>query len=202
MKKELDCRALACPSPVIMTKKELEEMNEGQLVVMVGNEAAKENVSRFVGNQGLEYEIVDRGQEEYDIIISLDGKEISEEVDKDKSHTREVEKTRVIAISSNLMGSGDEELGKILMKSFMYTVRETKPYPASILFYNKGVLLTTEGSELLDDIKFLEEEGVEISSCGTCLDYYNIKDKLVVGHTSNMYDIYETMRNANTLNIG
>lgn len=202
MKKKLDCRTLACPSPVIMTKNELEEMDEGQLIVMVGNEAAKENVSRLAGGQGLEYEVVDKGKEVYDIIISLDGREITKEVDRDKRDSGELAKSKVIAISSNLMGSGSEELGKILMKSFIYTVRETKPYPASILFYNKGVLLTTEGSELLDDIVFLEEEGVEISSCGTCLDYYNKKDKLLVGNISNMYDIYETMRNANTLNIG
>ena len=202
MKRELDCRTLACPSPVIMTKKELEEMDQGQLIVMVGNEAAKENISRLVGSQGLEYEVVDKGKDQYDIVISLDGREITKQVDRDEIDSGDLAKSRVIAISSNLMGSGSEELGKILMKSFFYTVRESKPYPSSILFYNKGVLLTIEDSELLDDIKFLEEEGVEISSCGTCLDYFNIKDKLMVGNISNMYDIYESMRNANTLNIG
>lgn len=199
MNKELDCRALACPSPVIMTKQELEAMEEGQLVVKVGNEAAKENVSRLVNTMGLEFEVSDLGNEEYDIAISVDGSEI-EKVSKEEELIARKDK-QTIAISSNVMGGGSEELGKILIKSFIYTVRETKPYPDSILFYNKGVLLTTEGSEVLEDIKFLEEEGVEIMSCGTCLDYYKIKDKLQVGFISNMYDIYETMRNANTLNI-
>lgn len=202
MRKELDCRTLACPSPVIMTKKELEEMKEGQLVVKVGNEAAKENVSRLVNSMNLYFEVSDNlGDENYDIIISLDGRELTQDEDN-KEETVERKTKQVIAISSDLMGAGDEELGRILMKSFMYTVRESKPYPDSILFYNKGVFLTTEGSEVLEDIKFLDEEGVEIHSCGTCLDYYEIKDKLEVGYISNMYDIYETMRNANTLNIG
>lgn len=202
MKKELDCRTLACPSPVIMTKKELEDMEDGQLLVKVGNEAAKENVSRLARSMNLNYEVSeDLGDEEYNITISVDGKEISQDGNTQEEAVANKGK-QTIAISSDLMGSGSEELGKILMKSFIYTVRETEPYPDSILFYNKGVLLTTEGSELLEDIQFLEKQGVEIFSCGTCLDYYEIKDKLEVGIISNMYDIYETMRNANTLNIG
>lgn len=200
--KELDCRTLACPSPVIMTKKELEDMEDGQLLVKVGNEAAKENVSRLARSMNLNYEVSeDLGDEEYNITISVDGKEISQDGNTQEEAVANKGK-QTIAISSDLMGSGSEELGKILMKSFIYTVRETEPYPDSILFYNKGVLLTTEGSELLEDIQFLEKQGVEIFSCGTCLDYYEIKDKLEVGIISNMYDIYETMRNANTLNIG
>lgn len=200
MKKELDCRTLACPSPVIMTKKELETMEEGQLLVMVDNEAARENVSRLVSSQGLDFEVDDRGNHEYDIKISVDGEKISQE--KNKEELAPSLKNQTIAISSSTMGAGSEELGKILMKSLMYTIRETKPYPTSVLFYNEGVLLTIEDSELLEDLKFLADQGVEIMVCGTCLDYYEIKDKLAVGIVSNMYDIYETMRNANTLNIG
>lgn len=199
MKKELDCRKLACPSPVIITKKELEDMKEGQLLVIVDNEAAKENVSRLVRSQGLDFELEDKGNEEYHIRISVDGKEISQEVNNEEAPAKLNNQT--IAISSSTMGSGSEELGKILIKSFIYTVRETKPYPTSICLYNGGVKLAIEGSEVLEDLKFLLEEGVEIMVCGTCLDYYEIKDKLEVGNISNMYDIYETMRNANTLNI-
>lgn len=199
MKKELDCRKLACPSPVIMTKKELEDMKEGQLLVIVDNEAAKENVSRLVRSQGLDFELEDKGNEEYHIRISVDGKEISQEVNNEEAPAKLNNQT--IAISSSTMGSGSEELGKILIKSFIYTVRETKPYPTSICLYNGGVKLAIEGSEVLEDLKFLLEQGVEIMVCGTCLDYYEIKDKLEVGNISNMYDIYETMRNANTLNI-
>ena len=199
MKKELDCRTLACPSPVIMTKKELEAMEEGQLIVMVDNHAAKENVSRLIGKMGFNFDVSDKGNDEFHIAININGKEITEEGNNEE--IVEVPNKKTIAISSSIMGSGSEELGKILMKSFIYTVRETEPYPNSILFYNEGVLLTTEGSEVLEDIIFLQKQGVEISSCGTCLDYYGIKDKLMVGNISNMYDIYESMRNANTINI-
>lgn len=195
--KELDCRTLACPTPVIMTKKELEGMEEGQLLVKVGNEAAKENVSRLAGKMNLKYEVTHIEGEDYDIRIDVDGK-VEDSLEEDVP----VPSKRTIAISSATMGSGSEELGRILMKSFMYTVREAEPYPESILFYNEGVRLTTEGSEVLEDLEFLLEQGVEISSCGTCLDFYELKDKLKIGDVSNMYDIYEKMRNANTLNIG
>lgn len=200
MRKELDCRTLACPSPVIMTKKELETMEDGTLVVMVDNEAAKENVSRLIKTMDFDFDILNKGNEEYHIAISVDGKEIIQVDNNEEVAT--ISNKQTIAISSNTMGTGSEELGNILMKSFMYTIRETEPYPNSILLYNSGVRLTTEGSEVLEDLRFLEEQGVEISSCGTCLDYFEIKDKLEVGNISNMYDIYETMRNANTLNIG
>lgn len=199
MEKELDCRTFACPSPVIMTKKELEKMEEGQLTVKVDNEAAKENVSRLIKTMALDFEVSDIGNEEYHITIHVDGKEMAQEGKNEK--VVPTSNKQIIGISSNTMGSGSEELGKILMKSFLYTVRETKPYPNSILFYNEGVLLTIEGSEVLEDLQFLQEQGVEIRSCGTCLDYYEIKDQLKVGNISNMYDIYETMRNGNTLNI-
>ncbi len=92
------------------------------------------------------------------------------------------------------MGGGSEELGKILMKSFMYTLTEATPFPSTLLFYNSGVYLTCEGSEVLEDLKTLEAEGVEIISCGTCLDFYNIKEKLQVGEISNMYTIYEKLK--------
>lgn len=200
MQKELDCRTLACPSPVIMTKKELEGMKEGQLLVMIDNEAARENVSRLVSSKGLDFEVDDKGNHEYHIRISVDGEKISQEEDNQELAPSLNKQT--IAISSSTMGAGSEELGKILMKSLMYTIRETTPYPTSICFYNEGVLLTIEDSQVLEDIKFLADQGVEIMVCGTCLDYYEIKDKLAIGNVSNMYDIYESMRNANTLNIG
>ena len=92
------------------------------------------------------------------------------------------------------MGSGDKTLGKILMKSFIYTVSETEPYPSTIVFYNTGVKLTIEDSEVLDDLIALEKEGVEIISCGTCLDFLEVKDKLAIGSVSNMYTIYEKLK--------
>lgn len=104
----------------------------------------------------------------------------------------ELEST-TIAITSNLMGDGDEELGKILMKNFIYTIKENQFYPSTIVLYNKAVYLSSENSQVIKDLKELEEKGVEILSCGTCLDYYGLKDKLQVGTITNMYKIYEKM---------
>ncbi len=122
-----------------------------------------------------------------------------------KGETQEVEsntcqpnifKDMTIVFSSDKMGKGSDELGKILMKGYIYTLTESIPYPSTLLFLNSGVKLTIEGSEVIEDLKKLEEQGVEILSCGTCLDFYNLNDKLKVGEVTNMYTIVEKMKNA------
>ena len=196
MNKEIDARGVACPRPVIMTKKELDGLNEGIVTTIVDNEIAKENVSKLATSMGLEFIVENISEDEYRIKI------IKGNWSDDKSEVTAVLLSQTtIAIGSDKMGSGSDELGKILMKSFIYTVKETTPYPANIVFYNSGVYLTCEGSPVLEDLKALVEQGVDIQSCGTCLDYYNLKDKLTVGGISNMYSIYEKMKNANTINI-
>lgn len=196
MKKEIDARGQACPKPVIMTKKELDNLSQGTIVTIVDNDVAKENVSKLAQSLGLKFSVDQRNDNEY--YIEIKKGESSVAVTKEL----ELSTQSTIAIASDKMGAGEEELGKILMKSFIYTVKETAPYPANILFFNSGVYLTCEGSPVLDDLKALADNGVEIISCGTCLDFYNIKDKLQVGTISNMYTIYEKMKNANTMNIG
>ncbi|MEJ1730210.1 sulfurtransferase-like selenium metabolism protein YedF, partial [Escherichia coli] len=105
-------------------------------------------------------------------------------------------------ITTDKLGKGSDDLGRILMKSFLYTLSEKKPYPCFMIFLNSGVKLTTEGSESIDDLMKLEEGGVEIVSCGTCLDFFEIKSKLKVGSISNMYDIADTISSsANTITI-
>ena len=199
MKKiEVDARGQACPKPVIMTKKELDNIEEGIIITIVDNEVAKNNVSKLANSLGFEYK-VDEGENEYFITIIKGKGEVKEE-EKAKGA---VSGDKVVVFSSNTMGKGSEELGKVLIKSFIYTLTETSPYPATLIFYNGGVHLTCEGSPVLEDLKKLEDEGVEIISCGTCLDYFNIKDKLQVGQISNMYTIYDKMANAgNIINIG
>ncbi|MDR7857326.1 sulfurtransferase-like selenium metabolism protein YedF [Tissierella sp.] len=201
MNKEVDARGLLCPKPVIMTKKELDNFPGGVLTTIVDNEVAKDNVSKLAASYGYSF-IVDKSKEnDYYIHITKD-KLDNKAAAKEEVCIPDTFKDLTIAIGSNLMGNGGEELGKILMKSFIYTVKETTPWPATMVFFNSGVYLTCEGSEVLDDLKAMADEGVEIISCGTCLDYYNIKDTLKVGEIGNMYTIYEKMRNANnTLNI-
>jgi len=197
MMKEIDARGELCPKPVIMTKKALDNLEKGTITTIVDNEVAKENVSKLATSMGLEFRVSQTKDNEFYIHINK-GEGVVEAIN-DKIN---LSKDLTIAIGSNKMGNGEEELGKILMKSFIYTVKETAPYPANILFYNTGVYLTCEGSPVLDELKALTEEGVEILSCGTCLDYYHLKEKLEVGGVSNMYSIYEKMKNANTINIG
>lgn len=201
MENTIDARNQACPRPVIMTKKQLDNMENGKLITIVDNEVAKENVSKLVNSLGYEFS-VEKLDKDYYIHI-LKGNIIGDSPHKSSPKDQGDLKDMVIGFSSNTMGSGDVKLGKILMKSFIYTVSETKPYPKSLVFYNEGVRLTCEGSEVLDDLKALNEEGVEIISCGTCLDFLNLKEDLKIGSISNMYTIYEELRNPqNNMIIG
>ncbi len=195
MKKEIDARGLACPKPVILTKKEIDNIKEGSITTIVDNEVAKENVSKLAKSLGYDFQIKQSEDDEYYISIY---KGQSEEKNMDKKTDDLDIKDMTIAISSDKMGEGNDELGRILIKSFVYTVSETPPYPKTMVFYNGGVRLTCEESPVLDDIVNLEKKGVEIISCGTCLDYLNLKDSLKVGSISNMYTIYEKLRDPKT----
>ncbi|NMB27762.1 MAG: sulfurtransferase-like selenium metabolism protein YedF [Tissierellia bacterium] len=198
MKIEVDARGQACPKPVIMTKKELDNLSEGVLTTIVDNEVAKDNVSKLANSLGYEYKVDKKSDKEYYIHITKGEATVDSNV-----CIPDTFKDMTIAFASDTMGSGSEELGKILIKSFVYTLTEATPFPSTLIFYNGGVHLTCEGSEVLEDLKKLEEEGVEIISCGTCLDFFEIKDKLQVGEISNMYTIYEKLKNPmNTVTIG
>ena len=193
---EVDARGQACPKPVIMTKKELDNIEKGTITTIVDNEVAKENVSKLASSLGYEYKVDKGSDDEYYIHINKG------EIQEVNVCIPDTFKDMTIVFASNTMGKGSEELGKILIKSFIYTIAETTPYPSTLVFYNGGVHLTCEGSEVLEDLKRLEQEGVEILSCGTCLDFFKIKDKLQVGEITNMYTIYEKLKNpTNTVTI-
>lgn len=197
MGKEVDGRGLQCPKPVILTKKELENTQEGTITTIVDNEVAKENVSKLAASMGYDFQV--KQSEDSAYYIHIYKGETTTKKEEEKANLKDM----TIAITSDTMGKGSEDLGKILIKSFIYTVSETPPYPKTLVFYNGGVKLTTEGSPVLDDLIRLEKQGVEIISCGTCLDFLEIKDKLKVGSISNMYTIYEKLRDpANNLVIG
>lgn len=197
MGKEVDGRGLQCPKPVILTKKELENTQEGTITTIVDNEVAKENVSKLAASMGYDFQV--KQSEDSAYYIHIYKGETTTKKEEEKVNLKDM----TIAITSDTMGKGSEDLGKILIKSFIYTVSETPPYPKTLVFYNGGVKLTTEGSPVLDDLIRLEKQGVEIISCGTCLDFLEIKDKLKVGSISNMYTIYEKLRDpANNLVIG
>jgi len=191
----IDARNLECPKPVIMTKKAFDTAQDGVVTTLVDNEIAVKNLEKLAKSNGFESE-VEEFENEYKVHIKIEAGAVVS-----KTQVNELS-DEVVAIGTNIMGAGSEELGTVLMKGFLYTLTETKPYPKSVLFYNSGVKLTVEGSDSIEDLEKLEAAGVEIISCGTCLNYYEIADKLKVGEVSNMYTIVETLKSAgNTIRI-
>ena len=205
-KKIVDARGLACPLPVVNAKKAVEEMKEdGILTVLVDNEIAVQNLQRFAQYKGFESTGEQKAEKEYEVTIQVtqSAKETSTEEpeieDCAECNTDSIKKGMVAVLSANVMGSGDEKLGKALMKAFVFALTKQDHLPESVLCYNTGAYLSIEGADTLEDLKVLESEGVKILTCGTCLDFYGIKDKLAVGSVTNMYEIVETMENAKSI---
>ncbi len=199
-----------CPIPVVKTKKALGELNgPGEIEVLVDNETAVKNVTKMARSSGAEAESEQLGDKQYRVLITV-GEDAAEKLKSAKSPAVQPQgQTQqeaaagcrtcvgtVVAVGSDRMGEGSEELGHILIKSFIFALTQLDDLPDKILFYNGGAKLTVEGSESLEDLRTLEEQGVEIMTCGTCLDYYGIKDKLAIGGVTNMYSIVETLQNA------
>jgi len=183
----IDARGMACPIPVINTKKVLESIDAGSVTTIVDNDAAMENVVALAKSLCCEVDVQRKDNEFY---IQITKKETA-------LHGEEQEhRETVILVSSSQLGRGSEELGEILMKSFMFTLFESEQLPRSILFINSAVYLTCENSPVLEHLMGLQKRGVELLSCGTCLDYFKLKEKLCVGQVTNMYTILEKINKA------
>ena len=181
-----------CPIPVIKTKKAIAEAaGQGTIEVLVDNEIAVQNVTKMAESEGGKVTSEKVAEKEYKITIELSGEA--------KASAEEAEENLVVVISSDRMGSGNDALGKVLIKGFIFAVTQLERLPKTMLFYNGGATLTAEGSDSLEDLKHLEEQGVEILTCGTCLNYYNLSDKLQVGSVTNMYSIVEKMAGADKI---
>jgi selenium metabolism protein YedF len=188
----IDCRGLACPQPVITTKKALDQQKEGEWTVIVDNAVSSNNVERFAQSQGCSVEVESRGQDFYLRIRKGKGSDVGELPQKKSEKI-------VVYINSHLLGIGDEALGSILMRTFLKTLLDLETKPSRLILINSGVRLATEGSEVLETLGKLSEKGIEILSCGTCLDFYGLKEKLKVGKISNMYDIAQSLMEAGRL---
>lgn len=178
-----------CPVPVIMTKKALNEIAEGEVEVLVDNETAKQNLEKLAKELGYEFKSC-KLEENFQVIIN-------KKPNEDKKETKE--ENIVVVIDSDEMGKGDEELGKILVKGFIYSLTEMETLPKTVILYNKGVLLATVNENTIEDLKKLESMGVEVISCGTCANYYHVQDKLQVGSLTNMYTIVDRQFKATKL---
>jgi len=182
----INCRNLACPAPVITVKKALEEQTD--LRVLLDDGAPRENVSRFARNRGCQV-CEEQDGDGWALTITK-----GEQTPKPAAGGTSGE--RVVLITSDRLGDGPEELGRLLMRNFIHTLLETSDLPARMLFLNTGVFLTTEGSEVLEALEKLAGMGVEILSCGLCLDFFKLKDKLKAGATTNMLMIAESLLSA------
>ena len=209
----IDARGLACPQPVVLVKKALDAfssaggLSSALLTVLVDNETARENVVRFATHSGLDAKVEQNADGFMAITISSTQETAPEvgvasvPVDAPLPEGAGASSADPFTVffASDRIGQGDDELGALLMKGFIYALAESEQKPVRIIFMNSGVNLTVEGSIHLENLRRLQDEGVEILSCGTCLDFYGLKDKLAVGRISNMYEIVSLLSSGRVL---
>jgi selenium metabolism protein YedF len=211
--KRIDAKGLPCPQPVVLAKKALEEGGFDLLEVVVDNAAAVENVSRFAAHGGHAVESVEAGAGETVVRIRRAGGSQTKAHDagdaapgaaRDAAAAEGALRSGGVAtvfVGSSAIGSGSDELGELLMKGFLSTLMELPCLPERIILMNGGVKLAVEGSPALDKLTALAARGVEILSCGTCLDYYKVKDRLAVGRVTNMFEIAGLLMRGSVLRL-
>jgi selenium metabolism protein YedF len=190
----VDARGQICPVPLIMTKKTLGEVALGDtLRILIDNEVSKNNVERFLADNGFASTCAVVGGLFTLTVAKSKADLVRTDTESYCASSPRPAGDHVFLIASDKMGSGSDELGTILMKAFINTIKEVKPLPSKIIFYNSGILLAAEDSPLVASIRELESAGVEVLVCGTCVNYYGKKDVIRVGTISNMYTILESL---------
>ena len=184
-----------CPIPVVKATNALREMKEpGILEVLVDNEVAVQNLLRMASGKGLEAKSQETGEKQFTVTVAVNA--VLDAAQAAPAPACAPQGDTVVVISSAGMGSGSDELGKTLMKAFIYALSQQEELPRCILFYNGGAFVSTEGSASLEDLRHMQEQGVEILTCGTCLNYYGLTEQLAVGSVTNMYSIVEKLSGA------
>jgi selenium metabolism protein YedF len=193
----VDARGELCPKPLIMAKKQLKETAiNGTFVILIDNETSKENVERFLGDNRIMFQ-TSREAGVYSILITKTEAELSHPAAEDYCRPAVSPITRhAYCFTSDQMGTGPADLGQILIQGCINTIREVEPLPAAIVFYNSGVKLTIDESPVLQALQDLEKSGVKILVCGTCANFFQVKDQVKAGIISNMYAILETLSQA------
>lgn len=186
----IDAIGKPCPIPVIEVKKAIRALNgqDGTVEIVVDNDVARQNIEKM--SQGMGYTTHFEPTDDQNILVTVD---VSSAVQQD-SHSDDSE--LVVVFGHKTMGGDNEELGGVLMKSFIYSLTELDTTPEHLLFFNGGAFLTQADSGVLKDLQTLSEKGTLISTCGTCLDYYEIKETLALGEITNMYGITQVMAQA------
>jgi len=196
----VDARGLACPQPVLETKRVLEQEAADTFKVLVDDSTARENICRFARNKGCDVDVKDSGQGEYEITINRAGPELPAERQEVPVACEVPEMAlqvkNVVFIGNCAMGKGDDDLGVKLMRGFLRTWIDVSPKPWRMIFINSGVKLTTVDEEAVEAVSLLEEKGVEILSCGTCLSFFGLENNLKVGKVTNMFEVIDTLNAA------
>ncbi|MEJ2656798.1 MAG: sulfurtransferase-like selenium metabolism protein YedF [Desulfobacterales bacterium] len=189
--REIDARGLACPAPVLQTKAALQEENSGSVKVIIDNAAAQQNVQRFMESQGFQTSLEQNGAD-YLVVGTCNA---HQQLQTQPSPEEEVDAKKIMVMcATDRIGFGDDELGLKLMVNFLRTLKEMGSELWRLVFINNGVKLTIDGSEVLDDLKDFENNGLKILVCGTCLDHFNLLERKQVGETTNMLDIVTAMQ--------
>lgn len=198
MQHHVDARGKQCPIPVVETKKVLATMNTGDsVVVSVDNPIAVQNLLKMASQKHLAAQTETLAPDHYHVILALTEDSLSAtQAQSETLCIPDARQNTVVVLSSDEMGSGDSVLGKALMKAFVYALTEQDQLPSTILLYNGGAKLSIEGAATLADLQLLESQGVEVLTCGTCLNHYGIADQLAVGSVTNMYAIAEKLMQA------
>lgn len=184
----IDCKGLQCPLPVVKTKKYFDSIESGEGTIIVDNLVAKNNVVKLAKGSGNESIVEEKDGLYFIKIIKKHSEGLKDKVKENKKFA--------LVVSTDKLGAGDDKLGDMLMKSYIFALSEADTIPDDLLFINGGVNLTIETSPVLDSLKKLVERGANILVCGACLDFYNVKDNLSIGEITNMYTIVELMNNA------
>ena len=195
---EIDARGLACPKPVVLTKKAMADNDE--ILTIVDNRTASENVAKLAKKMKAEVTIVEEAEDYFKIMIK---KTAADKADDKVAAAAgsESQQGKVYLVASDTLGEGEEELGKILIKGFLSTLLDIKPLPKKVIFLNAGVKLAVLEKDLTAVLADLEAAGVKVLLCGTCLDYYGLSEQVEVGEVSNMYEIVDSLNSSNTVRV-
>ena len=192
-----------CPIPVVKTLNAIKELKGADVIeTLVDNEIAVQNLTRMAQQKGYGVKSEKLGDKEFKVTITVGDAALNQTVSTEEVSCilpRTGKKNTVVVISSKAMGHGGDELGTALMKGFLYALSQQEQLPSTILFYNGGASITCEGSVSLEDLRSMEAQGVEILTCGTCLNFYGLTEKLAVGTVTNMYTIVEKMSGADLI---
>lgn len=194
MAKRLDARGLHCPAPVLLAKDTLEREDLNALEIMVDNESSRENVTRFLASRGFSVTDIQEGA---DFLLRAERAAGIGETKLPESSARVLPSTTaktLVLIGSDRLGSGDDELGRKLMISYIKTLKEMGDELWQLIFVNNGVKLTIEQSDVLPELQEYERSGITILACGTCLNHFGLNDAKRVGQTTNMLDIVTAMQ--------